>query len=75
MLRLAESYGVDRTEFLKTHQGSELDANWVRRVANLAGPGWKPFIADEKETVKEIRGDIRELQRRLALMWVNSAAS
>ncbi|MBO6673720.1 MAG: RNA polymerase sigma factor RpoD [Rhizobiales bacterium] len=67
LLRLAESYGVDRTEFLKTHQGSELDANWVRRVANLAGPGWKPFIADEKETVKEIRGDIRELATQAGL--------
>jgi RNA polymerase primary sigma factor len=67
LLRLAESYGVDRAEFLKTHQGSELDANWVRRVANLAGPGWKPFIAEEKDTVKEIRGDIRELATQAGL--------
>ncbi|WP_375568010.1 RNA polymerase sigma factor RpoD [Ahrensia marina] len=67
LLRLAESYGVDRTEFLKTHQGSELDPNWVRRVANLAGRGWKPFIAEEKEAVKELRGDIRELATQAGL--------
>ncbi len=67
LLRLAESYGVDRTEFLKTHKGSELDANWVRRVANLAGTGWKPFIAEEKDAVKEIRGDIRELATQAGL--------
>ena len=67
LLRLAESYGVDRTEFLKTHQGSELDANWIRRVANLAGRGWKPFIAEEKETVKEIRGQIRDLATETGL--------
>jgi len=67
LLRLAESYGVDRTEFLKTHQGSELDPNWVRRVANLAGRGWKPFIAEEKDAVKELRGDIRELATQAGL--------
>jgi RNA polymerase primary sigma factor len=67
LLRLAESYGVDRSEFLKTHQGAELDANWIRRVANLAGPGWKPFIAEEKDTVKEIRAQIRELATETGL--------
>jgi RNA polymerase primary sigma factor len=67
LLRLAESYGVDRAEFLKTHQGSELDPNWVRRVANLAGRGWKPFIAEEKDAVKELRGDIRELATQAGL--------
>jgi hypothetical protein len=30
-------------------------------------PGWKPFIAEEKETVKEIRGDIRELATQTGL--------
>ncbi|MFN3169896.1 MAG: RNA polymerase sigma factor RpoD [Hyphomicrobiales bacterium] len=67
LLRLAESYGVDRAEFLKTHQGSELDPNWIRRVANLAGRGWKPFIAEEKDAVKELRGDIRELATQAGL--------
>eukprot|EP00752_Nemacystus_decipiens_P019465 g17521.t1 len=67
LLRLAESYGVDRMEFLKAHQGAELDPNWVRRVANLSTKGWKPFIAEEKELVKEIRGDIRELATQAGL--------
>ncbi|MEM6711306.1 MAG: RNA polymerase sigma factor RpoD [Pseudomonadota bacterium] len=67
LLRLAESYGVERTEFLKMHKGSELDPNWLRRVANLATPGWKPLIADDKELVKEIRGDIRELATQAGL--------
>ena len=67
LLRLAESYGVDRVEFLKTHQGSELDANWIRRVANLSTPGWKPFIADEKEMVKGVRAEIRELATQAGL--------
>jgi RNA polymerase primary sigma factor len=67
LLRLAESYGVDRMEFLKAHQGAELDSNWVRRVANLSTKGWKPFIAEEKDLVKEIRGDIRDLATQAGL--------
>ncbi|MBV6656965.1 MAG: RNA polymerase sigma factor RpoD [Devosiaceae bacterium] len=67
LLRLAESYGVDRAEFLKSHQGAELDPNWVRRVAGLSTPGWKPFISAEKEVVKEIRGDIRSLATETGL--------
>jgi RNA polymerase primary sigma factor len=67
LLRLAESYGVDRVEFLKIHQGAELDANWVRRVANLSTAGWKPFIAEEKDAVKDIRGQIQELATQAGL--------
>ncbi len=35
-LRLAESYGVRRDEFLREYQGSELDPNWMRSIARAA---------------------------------------
>src|SRR5690606_13604278 len=35
LMRLAESYGVDRLDFLKNHQGSELDPRWLNRVSKL----------------------------------------
>ena len=41
LLRLAESFGVGREDFLKNYQGSELDPHWLRRVANLGTRGWK----------------------------------
>ncbi|MCC0053524.1 MAG: RNA polymerase sigma factor RpoD [Rhodobiaceae bacterium] len=61
LLRLAESYGVDRTDFLDQYQGRELDPNWLRRVANLGSKGWKGFVAGEKERIREIRGTIQQL--------------
>ncbi|WP_439575715.1 RNA polymerase sigma factor RpoD [Phreatobacter sp.] len=67
LLRLAESYGVDRTSFLKEYQGSELDPNWIRRVASLGGRGWKDFVASEKETIKEIRAEIQALATETGL--------
>ncbi|MDP2802381.1 MAG: RNA polymerase sigma factor RpoD [Phreatobacter sp.] len=67
LLRLAESYGVDRMSFLKEYQGSELDPNWIRRVASLGARGWKSFVAEEKDTVKEIRAEIQALATETAL--------
>ncbi|MFN0264376.1 RNA polymerase sigma factor RpoD [Tepidamorphus sp. 3E244] len=61
LLRLAESYGVDRADFLDQYQGAELDPNWLRRVANLGSKGWKEFVGGEKERIHEIRGTIQEI--------------
>jgi RNA polymerase primary sigma factor len=61
LLRLAESYRVPREEFLKEYQGSELDPNWLRRISNLSGKGWKAFVADEKARIKELRAEIQQL--------------
>jgi len=61
LMRLAESYGVPRDSFLAEYMGSELDPNWVRRIANLSAKGWKEFNKGENATIKEIRGDIQDL--------------
>ncbi|MEI8146346.1 MAG: RNA polymerase sigma factor RpoD, partial [Alphaproteobacteria bacterium] len=67
LLRLAESYGVDRLSFLKEYQGAELDPNWIRRVASLGGRGWKDFVQHEKDTIKEIRNEIHALASETGL--------
>ncbi|MFJ5486420.1 RNA polymerase sigma factor RpoD [Hansschlegelia beijingensis] len=67
LMRLAESFGVDRLDFLKQYQGYELDPNWIRRVANLGTKGWKGFVAAEKDLVKDIRGDIHNLATETGL--------
>jgi len=67
LMRLAESFGVDRLDFLKQYQGYELDPNWIRRVAGLGAKGWKGFVAAEKDLVKDIRGDIHNLATETGL--------
>ena len=39
LMRLAESYGVAREDFLKNYVGSELDPRWLNRVSKLVGQG------------------------------------
>ncbi|MEA3023269.1 MAG: polymerase primary sigma factor, partial [Alphaproteobacteria bacterium] len=61
LMRLSESYGVSREDFLKNYQGSELDPRWLNRVSKLAAKGWKALVAKDKDKVKEIRGQIHTL--------------
>jgi len=67
LLRLADSHGVDRTDFLKQYQGNELDPNWIRKVANLSTRGWKRFVAEEKDAIRELRQDIQALASETGL--------
>ena len=67
LLRLGESYGVAREDFLKQYQGNELDPNWLRRVGRLAGKGWKGFISGERDTIKRLRGEIQTLATEAGL--------
>jgi RNA polymerase primary sigma factor len=60
LLRLAESYGVAREEFLKEYHGCELDPNWVDRVSGLSARGWREF-AKELAMIDELRSEIQEL--------------
>ncbi|MBZ0165114.1 MAG: RNA polymerase sigma factor RpoD [Notoacmeibacter sp.] len=67
LLRLAESYGVKRESFLEEYQGSELDPNWTKHIANLSARGWKEFAKNEKETIKAIRTEIQNLAQETAI--------
>ncbi|MCO5065201.1 MAG: RNA polymerase sigma factor RpoD [Rhizobiaceae bacterium] len=67
LLRLAESHGVKREEFVKEYQGSELDPNWMKSISNLSGKGWKEFTKNEKETIREIRAEIQNLATETAI--------
>ncbi|SFL28602.1 RNA polymerase, sigma 70 subunit, RpoD [Bradyrhizobium sp. NFR13] len=61
LLRLGDSHGVAREDFLRNYQGSELDPRWLNRVSKLSAKGWKNFVAVEKDRIKELRGEIQQL--------------
>ena len=67
MLRLAESYGVKREDFIDEYQGAELDPNWLRRVGRSKKRGWAEFIHDERGMVKELRQEIQNLAAETGL--------
>jgi RNA polymerase primary sigma factor len=61
LMRLAESYGVVREDFVKNYQHSELDPRWLNRVSKLSAKGWKTFVAKDKDRIKQIRSEIHAL--------------
>ena len=67
LMRLGESFGVGREDFLRNYQNSELDPKWILRVSKLGSRGWKEFVAKEKDGIKNIRGDIHALATETGL--------
>ena len=61
LMRLAESHGCSREDFLRNYQGSELDPRWLNRVSKLSARGWKNFVAKDKDRIKQFRGEIQAL--------------
>src|SRR5262245_15987551 len=61
LLRLGDSHGVARDDFLRNYQGSELDPRWLNRVSKLSAKGWKNFVHHEKDRIKELRHEIQQL--------------
>jgi RNA polymerase primary sigma factor len=67
LMRLAESHGVVREDFLKNYLGSELDPLWLNRVSKLSAKGWKSLVAGDKEQIKSHRHDIHALASETGL--------
>jgi RNA polymerase primary sigma factor len=61
LMRLAESHGVVREDFLKNYLGSELDPLWLNRMSKLSAKGWKSFVAKDKDRIKQHRHEIHAL--------------
>ena len=67
LMRLAESHGVSRDDFLKAYVGSELDPLWLNRVSKLTANGWKSLVAIDKHQIKSHRHDIQGLASETGL--------
>ncbi|MBB5741191.1 RNA polymerase sigma factor RpoD [Brevundimonas aurantiaca] len=57
LLRLADSYGISRPEFLKAYFGSELDPTWTDRIKDQ-GVRWTKFSENEAGQIATIRADV-----------------
>jgi RNA polymerase primary sigma factor len=60
LLRLADSYGISRNEFLKAYFGSELNPAWTDQVKAL-GVRWTKFADNDRGQIGDIRHEIAAL--------------
>jgi RNA polymerase primary sigma factor len=66
LMRLADSYGVPRQQFIDEYFGNELDQGWIERMSG-ANKKWSQFIKHEKRQIDTIRDDIRTLASETGL--------
>jgi RNA polymerase primary sigma factor len=67
LMRLAESHGVVRQDFLKNYLGSELDPLWFNRLSKLSTGGWKSLVAKDQDKIELHRHDIHLLATETGL--------
>jgi RNA polymerase primary sigma factor len=60
LLRLADSYGISRTEFLKAYFGAEMRPDWTAQVKAL-GIRWTKFAENDAGQIGDIRTEIAGL--------------
>jgi RNA polymerase primary sigma factor len=57
LMRLAESNGVPRGQFLEAYYGSELDPKWAEKLAAKT-KAWAKFVASEADDIADLRSEI-----------------
>ncbi len=67
LLRMAESCGVKRQDFLNHHIGFELAPDWVQRVRRLHGKGWSGLISRFGNEVKNLRTEVATIAHEAGL--------
>ncbi len=66
LMRLADSCGVSRQEFIDEYFGNELDQTWIERMGSKTKK-WAAFIKNERAHIDMIRTEIHNLASETGL--------
>ena len=67
LVRLADSHGVNRRDFLTEYLGAELDPEWFDRIRAKKGRGWQSFVNKADSQINAIRDEIGKLSTETGL--------
>jgi RNA polymerase primary sigma factor len=67
LMRLGDSYGIPRIEFLESAQGREMDPNWIDEMGASKKKGWAGFVESERPIIEDIRSEIQILATETGL--------
>jgi RNA polymerase primary sigma factor len=61
LLRLAESAGIRRNDFLEQYYGNELAADWLERIASLPERGWARLVERHSADAARLRTSVAQV--------------
>ncbi len=61
MVKLADQARINRREFIEEYRGSELDPNWLARVAEKPGRGWQALLDRSQARIEELRAEMAQV--------------
>ncbi|MGE5512756.1 MAG: RNA polymerase sigma factor RpoD [Bacteroidota bacterium] len=67
LMRLADSYGVPRADFIAEYYGNELDQTWLDRMATCGRKAWERMVRNDRTQIETIRSDIHNLASETGL--------
>lgn len=67
LLRLALSCKIKREDFIETYQKSELDPNWLDKIAKKKDKHWTAFLNNHKDEIIEIRNNVAQMAQECDL--------
>ena len=67
LLRKAESYGIDREDFLKQIENCEFDKSWFKQISGISRSSWKNFTQVDKSKILKTCGEIQKLSSETGL--------
>jgi RNA polymerase primary sigma factor len=67
LMRLADSYGVPRPDFISEYYGNELDQTWLDRISTCGRKPWERMVKSDRGQIETIRTDIHNLASETGL--------
>ncbi|MEM1274948.1 MAG: RNA polymerase sigma factor RpoD [Pseudomonadota bacterium] len=67
IVKMADHHRVNRKEFITEYRGSELDPNWIDRVAGLSGKGWSKMVETERGRLESLRAEVGEIGQHVGV--------
>ncbi|MGD9802761.1 MAG: RNA polymerase sigma factor RpoD [Hyphomicrobiaceae bacterium] len=67
LMRLADSFGVSRADFISEYYGNELDQTWLDRRATCGQKAWERLIKAERAQIEQLRENIHNLAAETGL--------
>jgi RNA polymerase primary sigma factor len=61
MVKLADQARINRREFIDEYRGSELDPQWLDRMAAKGGRGWQALVERSSDKIEELRAEMAQV--------------